>query len=237
MKGTKGHKATKTAIVTGATRGLGRIVAQILSDAGYRVADCSRTSPHPVDVRQPKQVSKFIANFVAKHGRIDVVVNNAGYVQPLAPLSRTSERVLQNAFQTNTFGPFFVMKTVIPIMRRQSQGMIVNIASKAAIYTVPNLGVYSASKAALVSLTEAAAKELSNTNVLCVTVCPSGMRTGMRAAVYGSENANAQQSPQRVATFVGEIINSRTVNGIPINHGACVIVRKDKVEIREMQDG
>ena len=234
----KGDKvAKKTAIVTGASGGLGRLIAQRLSEAGYRVVDCSRTSLNPVDVREPKQVTRFITSVFAEFGRIDVVVNNAGYIQPLAPMSRTSDEALLNAFQTNAYGPFFVMRSVIPIMSRQGGGIIVNIASKAAIYTVPKLGVYSASKAALVSLTEAAAKELRNTEVLCIAVCPSGMRTRMRAAVYGRGDARAQQSPRRVADLVSEIIHSRTVNGIPLNQGACVIIRKDKIAVREMHDG
>jgi NAD(P)-dependent dehydrogenase (short-subunit alcohol dehydrogenase family) len=227
----------KTAIVTGASKGLGRLIAQRLSDERYRVVECSRSSPNPVDVRDPAQVRRFITGVRAKPGRIDVVVNNAGYVPPLGPLSLTKDEVLVNAFQTNTFGPFYIMRSIIPIMTKQGGGIIVNIASKAAIYTVPRLGVYSASKAALVSLTEAAAKELKNTNVFCVAVCPSGMRSRMRSSVYGQRDADRQQSPLRVANLVTEIIKRRTVNGSPVHQGACVIVRANEIEIREMRDG
>ena len=190
-----------------------------------------------MDVRKPEQVAKLVQTVVSESGRIDVVVNNAGYVQPLSPISQTTGAVLLDSFQTNTFGPFFVMKNVIPIMQKQGKGTIVNIASKAAIYTVPELGAYSASKAALVSLTQAAAKELRNTNIICVTVCPSGIRNRRRAAVYGEADAKKQQSPQRVARFIHEIINKHTANHLPVNQGACVIIRKDKVAIEEMKDG
>ena len=237
MRQVENSKPSKIAIITGASKGLGRLIAQRLGETGYGVVDVSRTSSRPVDVTKPDQVTKLIQRVASEHGRIDVVVNNAGYAHPVVPLSQITDEELFESFQTNTFGPFFVMRSVIPMMRRQGDGMIVNIASKAAIYTVPGLGAYSASKAALVSLTQAAAKELRNTGILCVTVCPSGMRTQMRAAVYGRRDAKEQQSPRRVASLIDEIINKHTLDHMPINQGACIIIRKDKVTIQEMKDG
>jgi short-subunit dehydrogenase len=152
-------------------------------------------------------------------------------------LERTSDDEFMNVFQTNVYGPFHIMRSVIPAMVKRNKGTIINIASKSAIYPVPGLAVYSASKSALVALTQAAAKELRNTKVVCLAVCPAGMRGSMRAAVYGDENSKEQQSTQRVANIVSEIAISGTASGKPVNQGSCIIVRRDQVEIREMQDG
>ena len=227
----------KTAIVTGASRGLGAQIARKLRGAGVKVIDGSRTSRHPVDVRDSLQVNSFTDHVLAETGRIDMLINNAGFVQSLGPLDHTSDDTLLNAFQTNVYGPFYAMRSVIPAMVKRNKGVIVNIASKSAIYPVPKLAVYSASKSALVTLTQAVAKELRSTNVLCLAVCPAGMHTAMRAAVYGEENAKEQQSIQRVANIVCEIATKRTASTMPISQGSCIIIRKDHVEIREMQDG
>ena len=227
----------KTAIVTGASRGLGAQIARRLRGAGIQVVGCSRTSPNPVDVRNSSQVNRLVADVLAETGRIDVLINNAGFVQSLRRLERTSDENLLNAFQTNVFGPFYTMRSVIPAMVKRNKGIIINIASKSAIYPVPKLAVYSASKSALVTLTQAVAKELRDTKVVCLAVCPAGMRTAMRAAVYGDENAKEQQSTQRVANIVCEIATNGTASGRPASQGSCIIIRRDHVEIREMQDG
>src|SRR6266705_151489 len=150
----------KTAIVTGASKGLGAQIARKLRGTGVQVVGWSRTSPNPVDVRDSSQVERHAATVLAQTGKVDVLINNAGFVQPLLPLARTSDESLLNAFQTNVYGPFYTMRSVIPSMVKRNEGMIINIASKSAIYPVPKLAIYSASKSALVSLTQAVAKEL-----------------------------------------------------------------------------
>ena len=227
----------KVAIVTGTSGSLGAWIEDVLVNASLRVVACSRSTRPSIDVRKPTQVSRFVAHTYARFGRIDGLVNNAGYTHPRSPLVMTPARSFLNSFETNVYGPFLTMRKVIPIMKDQGEGIIVNIASKAGVYSVPTLGAYSASKAALVSLTQSAAKELRNTNILCVVVCPSGIDSRMRTAIYGKEDAAKQQSPERVASFVAEIITKRTVGGIPVEQGACVIIRKDRVDIRAMEDG
>src|SRR2546425_9959971 len=162
----------KTAIVTGANKGLGAQIVRRLRAAGFHVVGCSRTSPNPLDVRDSAQVDKLVAGVLSESGRIDVLINNAGFVQSLSSLEQTSDESLLNAFQTNVYGPFYTMRSVIPSMVKRNEGMIINIASKSAIYPVPKLAIYSASKSALVSLTQAVAKELRDTRVVCLAVCP-----------------------------------------------------------------
>ena len=227
----------KTAIVTGDSRGLGAQIARRLRAAGIQVVGCSRTSPTPVDVRDSSQVNRFVDNVLEETGGIDVLINNAGFVQSQFPLEQTSNRDLLSVFETNVYGPFYTMRSVIPGMIERNRGIIINIASKSAIYPVPKLAAYSASKSALVVLTQAVAKELRDTRVVCLAVCPAGMRTTMRAAVYGHENAKEQQNPKRVANIVSEIVISGTASGRRLHQGSCIIIRRDHVEIREMQDG
>ena len=173
-------------------------------------------------------------------GRIDVLVNNAGAIYPNTPLlENTMDEDLFDCLQTHVRGPFLMMKKVIPVMRKQNSGVIVNIASKSAVYAVPGLAAYSASKAALVVLTQAAAKELRETDVLCVAVCPAGMNTYAREKAYGREDAQRQMDPQRVADVVTRIV---TIRPIEIRRrwqyvgGDCIIVRKDSLEVEKMRD-
>lgn len=224
----------KVAVITGADGGLGQAVTGDLS-RDFSVVLASRSIlPHQgvnrvasqLDVRNPGEVYRFVQGILRLWGRIDVLVNNAGHIGPLSDVDRIPDSTLLNSFETNVFGPFYLMREVIPVMRGQeSGGVIINVSSKAALKPVPGLGVYSASKAALRALTAAAAKELGEQHkVLCVTVCPSGMNTRMRSYVYGREDAGRQQSPRNVAKVIGEIARRNQ----PVKQGQTVLVTKEK---------
>jgi NAD(P)-dependent dehydrogenase (short-subunit alcohol dehydrogenase family) len=227
----------KTAVVTGASKGLGSLVATNLEGLGYRVIRASRTSGDRVNVTNPDKVHEFMSRVVAENGRIDVLINNAGFVRAPHPAETTTTEELRETFTTNVFGPFYMMKEAISVMKKQGEGIIVNVASKAGVYSVPGLGAYSASKAALLSLSQAVAKELKDTNVKCVVVCPGGMNTQMRARVYGTEDAARQQSPHRVADYITEIVDRGTLDGASVAQGSCVIIRKTRLEVLAMQNG
>ena len=231
----------KVAIVTGTSRGLGQLIESNLRDAGYHVFGCSTHGPRAVDVRDRFQVSKFVADVLHEAGgRIDVLVNNAGVIYPSTPLETTMDEDLIDCLQTHVHGPFFMMKQVIPVMKAQKSGVIVNVASKSGVYTTPGLAAYSASKAALIALTQATAKELRETNILCVAVCPAAMNTYLRAKAFGREAAPLSMNPQRVADLVTTIANLRSTHGfepsMELAGGDCIIVRKDKLEIETMRD-
>lgn len=228
---------SKVAIVSGASKGLGRAIASALSREDFEVEGFSRSSEPSLDVGDSVQVRRFVERVVRMHGRIDALVNNAGFAQKLASVSELSDDVLSETFRTNVFGPFYMMRSVIPVMLKQDSGTIVNIGSKSAVFAVPNLAAYSASKAALVSLTQAAAKELRNTNVLCYVVNPAGINTTMRTHIYGAENAKMQQSPKRVAGIIAELVTKHSINGIPAQHGSSLIIRRNGITTMELQDG
>lgn len=225
------------AVVTGGNRGLGGAIAADLVRRGYRVATCSTSTRPPglgealhrrVDVTDAAAVEAFVTELHRQFGRVDVLVNNAGYSQAPSPLAQTPEEVARACFATNVLGPYFLLRRVLPLMLAQPEGgAIVNIASRAALVPVPGLAAYSASKTALVALTLALAKEAGNDRVFCVAVCPGGINTEMRAALYGAADAGLQLDPKVVATLVGDLATDRALEGRAVRSGSAVLVTRD----------
>jgi len=224
------------AVVTGAGRGLGKEVARELASRHYRVVTCSTSDRGPgvgellhlrADVTDPIAVDGLVSTTLARCGHIDLLVNNAGFANSSASIAVTPDETARRCFATNVLGPYFLLRRVLPGMAANpGGGVVINVASRAGIVPVPGLAAYSASKSALISLTLAAAKEAPDGRVLCVSVCPGGMATEMRATAYGAEDARGQLDPKRVADVVVEIAVSRTVNGRPVPSGAAVLVTK-----------
>lgn len=244
----------KVAIVTGASSGLGLQIANDLHRNGYVVAVCSRhalkDTPfycEALDITDKTKVKNFVKKVAKKFGRIDLLINNAGYVHPSLPITGITDRQILDSFQTNVYGPFYFMREVIPIMKKQKEGKIINIASKSAVYANPTLAVYSASKSALLKMTESIAKEFrdTNTNILCITISPAGMNTKMRAAVYGKDDAKKQMDVRTVATIIMSIVLDKNLsdstykynNKAKIEQGANVIIKKGNAYIKLMEDG
>lgn len=228
----------KVALVTGGSVGLGKLVVQGLAAKEYSVATCARSTHRPaageelyrsLDVADPKKVEAFVQEVLDRFHRIDVLVNNAGFANSPSPLQDSSDVEAHQCFEINILGPYSFMKRVLPTMIRQPEGgVVVNVASRAAITPVPGLAAYSASKTALVSLTLAAAKEMRDQRVLLVSVCPSGMKTRLRATVYGDADAERQQEPDKVANLICEIAATRTANGISLSSGTTLLVTKER---------
>lgn len=227
----------RVAVVTGASRGLGRRVAADLVESGFTVAANARSRERPgvgegfyraFDVADAASVDRFIQETISRWGRIDVLVNNAGYANAATPISETGDDVVEKCFEINVVGPAAFMRRVLPVMAQQpGGGVVVNIASRAGVTPVPGLAAYSASKSALVSFTLAAAKEYAGSRVLCIALCPAGMNTEMRSAVYGAEDAAGQMSPERVSAVVVELALKRTVNGSSPDSGSAVVIPRD----------
>jgi len=227
----------RVAIVTGASRGLGRAVAHDLASLGFRVltASTGATAPGvgerahvPTDVTDPASVDRLVTTALRETGRVDVVVNNAGFANPAAALADTPDEVVRRNFAVNALGPFYLLRRVLPAMiASPAGGTIVNIASRAGVTPIPQLAAYSASKSALVSLTLALAKERPDGKLFAVSVCPGGMNTEMRATVYGASDARAQLDPQQVADVVVELADRRTVAGRAVPSGAAILISRE----------
>lgn len=246
----------KVAVITGAGSGLGRAIAWALHKH-YTLALCGRTRKalsevtgeitaaggtamaRQVDMKSCGKVCHFLDDVQKFYGRVDVLVNNAGVVHGPLNLQETDPHDMEECFETNVYGPFYAMQHLLPAMisryrSTSERSVIINIASKAARWPTPRMSAYSASKAALVALTQAVAKELQATEVgvKVVSISPGGMDTAMRAQVAGEEDAKQQQSAEFVASVVRDIVTGQRETP----NGANVLVWKKEVKVYPMED-
>ncbi|GLB52429.1 short-chain dehydrogenase/reductase [Neptunitalea chrysea] len=182
----------KVVFITGASSGIGKAVGSYLTNNGYTVYGTSRNpdritnSPFELvalDVRNKESISTAISEVLNKEGRIDVLINNAG-VGITGPLEEIPAEEIQNNFETNLFGPIEVMKVVLPAMRQQKSGLIINVTSIAGYMGLPFRSVYSASKGALELITEALRMEVKPFNIHITNVAPGDFATNIAAGRY-----------------------------------------------------
>ncbi|MCK4814073.1 MAG: SDR family NAD(P)-dependent oxidoreductase [Candidatus Marinimicrobia bacterium] len=185
------HQPASTVVfVTGASSGIGKSTAKYLSQLGYVVYGTSRrpgSYPQPehftmleMDVRNEMSVKETVRYIVEKEGKIDVLVNNAGYGIGGA-IEDTSPKMVEEQMNTNFFGIFRVLHYVLPVMKKQEHGLIINMSSIGGVIGLPYQGIYSASKFAVEGLTEALYKELFTRNIKVVMVEPGDFKTGFTA--------------------------------------------------------
>lgn len=183
---------SKVVIITGGSSGIGKSIGEFLQDKGYTVYGTSR-NPEKVqnskiplvalDVRDSESIYKAIGEVIAKSGRIDVLINNAG-VGITGPIEEIPTDEMRNNFETNFFGPIEVMKAVLPQMRSQHSGLIINITSIAGYMGLPYRGIYSASKGALELVTEALRMETKQFGVEITNIAPGDFATNIAAGRY-----------------------------------------------------
>jgi len=184
----------RSVLVTGGSRGLGLCIARELTRVGARVAICGRDEAtldrarcelerHGLvvalrcDMRVKDDVDRLIEHVNARLGPIDALVNKAGLVT-VGPVEAMEVQDFADAMDTNFWGPLHAIRAVLPEMRRRRTGRIVNIASIGGMIAMPHLLPYSASKFALVGLSEGLRAELARDGILVTTICPGLMRTG-----------------------------------------------------------
>lgn len=237
-------------VITGASRGLGAAFAETLAAEGASVVICARDksgldsvckriekkggscSSYVVNVASSREVNSFVRKVIKAHGRIDVLVNNAGAVHRFSPVEKILEEEYAQCMRTNVDSVFYFLKAAIPHMKKRNSGVIVNVSSGAGKRAHANLSVYAASKFAVEAFTQAAARELEQEGsaVGCIALCPSGINTGMRAAVFGREDAAKQQSPESVAAVLRGVLLGK----VKVPNGGDVFIREGKVtEVRD----
>jgi short-subunit dehydrogenase len=184
---------SKVWYVTGASQGLGLILVKRLLEKGYRVAATSRDAytlsqavgftdkdrflQLAVDLNSPDCIDDSIQQTLAAFGRIDVVVNNAGYGMT-GTVEETAEQDIRNIFNVNVFAMIDVVKSVLPVMRSQKTGYIINIGSVAGFVGAAGWSVYSATKAAVAAFSEVIALDVKEFGIKVTVAEPSGFRTG-----------------------------------------------------------
>ena len=183
------------AIVTGASGGIGEATARALQAAGYRVFGTYRRPPAtrsagveylPCDVTSDEAVQTAVGQVLAKAGRVDLLINNAG-VGLIAGAEESSLEQAKSLFDVNLFGVFRLTKAVLPTMRRQGSGRIVNISSVMGLIPAPFMALYAASKHALEGYSESLDHEIRATGVRVVLVEPSYTRTSFEGNVYQAD--------------------------------------------------
>jgi len=180
-------------LVTGAYSGLGKSIAFHLHKLGYTVYGTSRnpeqyseTFPFTLvqlDVTKKDSITQLIQTLKEKEHRIDVLINNAG-VGITGPVEETLLDAMRANFETNFFGPLAMIQAVLPIMRKHTDGVIINITSIAGYMGLPFRGAYSASKGALNIISEALRMEIATQGIRVMTLAPGDYATDIASRRY-----------------------------------------------------
>jgi short-subunit dehydrogenase len=175
----------KVVIVTGASSGIGYPTVKLFSEKGAKLALVARSKEKleqlskklndsvvlPADMTKPDEIKQIVKHTMAHFGRIDVLINCAGQGYD-APVERTDIAIFRHIFDLDVIGTLVTMQQVIPIMRQQNGGAIVNVSSGTALMYLPNNGAYSAMKRALASMSLTAREELKHDGIVVSVVYP-----------------------------------------------------------------
>jgi NAD(P)-dependent dehydrogenase (short-subunit alcohol dehydrogenase family) len=209
--------ANRVALVTGASSGIGQATAALLAANGFTVFGTSRTPDQtrrpytllPMDVCSDASVEAAVQLLLEQAGRIDVLVNNAGYAQ-VGAIEESSVADVQAQFETNVLGVVRVAKAVLPAMRGQGGGRIINVSSVVGQVAVPYLGVYSTSKFALEGLTEALHEEVRQFGIAVSLIEPTFAKT--KLVSQRPTDPIAAYTPARQAAL--QFVAARVASGI-----------------------
>jgi len=213
-------------IVTGASSGIGAATARLAAAQGAIVVLAARRADRlnalaaelpgslavPTDMRDPDAISRLVQTALERHGRVDVLINNAG--QGLhVPVEQIVLDDLRAVTELNFYAPLLAMQAVLPAMRRQGHGVIVNVSSATTRMVLPGVGGYSATKSALNMLSDVARAELAGDGIVVSVVYPSvtatefhkSLRAGARAGGFGGGRIEPQTAETVAAAIVGVI--------------------------------
>jgi NAD(P)-dependent dehydrogenase (short-subunit alcohol dehydrogenase family) len=246
-------------LITGGSSGIGRAIGCYLKEQGYIVYGTTRNPgkyPHftdfellELDVQLARTINDTVAEILKKEGQLDILVNNAG-VGITGPVEETPENEIQNVFATNFLGPVAMIRAVLPVMRNQGSGFIINITSIAGYMGLPFRGYYSASKGALELITESLRLETAKSGIRICTLAPGDFATNIAEGryqapvrpdsayqpAYGASvdlmnrHVSQGQDPKRVGAKVHRILGKRNprahyVVGSPLQKFSVVLKR------------
>ena len=178
---------TQIALITGSSKGIGKEIALALSENGYKVYASMRTPgncqfasetliPIELDVTNKESISSAVQQIIENEGHIDILINNAGFGL-YAPVDLATEEEIHHQFDVNVYGAIRVIQEVVPYMRKQRSGKIINMSSIAGIISNPFMGIYSATKHAIEAISESLAYSLSAWNIHVSVVEPGAVAT------------------------------------------------------------
>jgi NAD(P)-dependent dehydrogenase (short-subunit alcohol dehydrogenase family) len=229
----------RNAIITGANRGFGFEVAKKFVEEGASVVICGRDSNQvshavdrlqeivsveqtvfglSIDVSKEESVKKLINNAIAHLGRIDIVVNNAGIYGPKGLIEDVDSEEWITAIHINLLSVFFMCKWILPHMKMNNAGKIINLSGGGATAPLPRISAYAASKAAVVRLTETLAEECKEYSIEINAVAPGALNTRLLDEVLES-------GPDRVGkAFYEKALKQKSTGGTPLDLGASLCV-------------
>lgn len=195
----------KVAVITGASKGIGEAIAHLYGSAGAQVIVSSRKQEAVDSVAKSindaggkakaiacnmgdmNDVQKLITETITAFGRIDILVNNAATNPTFGPVIETNEAAFDKIINVNVKGPFEIAKKAYPFMKEKKSGSIINISSVGGLRPEAGLGIYSMSKAALISLTKVMAKEWGDDNIRANVICPGLIKTKFSEALWSND--------------------------------------------------
>ncbi len=195
----------KVALVTGASKGIGAAMARGLAEYGASLVLCSRKHDAveavadelrgagleaiacTANVGNPADIEALVDTAVASYGGVDILINNAAANPVFGSIENTDERAFDKIVEVNLKGPFELAKRVQPIMRERGGGSIINISSIGGIRPEANIGIYSVSKAAIISMSKAMAQDWGEDNIRVNAVCPGLVKTRFSEALWQDE--------------------------------------------------
>jgi 3-oxoacyl-[acyl-carrier protein] reductase len=205
-------------MITGSTRGIGFATAAEFLKAGDRLAIFCRHSNHVEeakrllaslgnqesildqvgDVRKETDVERMVAECLKRFGKVDVLINNAG-IGAHKPIEETSEKEWDDILDTNLKGPFLFMRQVIPTMKKQGRGVIINVSSGLGVVGMANFSAYCASKFGVIGLTKVAADETTDSGIKVYAVLPGAVNTQLIAGSGFDLDPSKLITPEHVA--------------------------------------
>ena len=228
---------SKVVLITGGSSGIGKSIGEFLADKGFTVYGTSRNPVNysaskfslvALDVTNTATIQQAVKTVIEKEGKLDILINNAG-AGITGAIEEIPDAEIKRNFETNFFGPINVIKAVLPQMRKQNSGLIINITSIAGYMGLPYRGVYSASKGALELITEAFRMELKDFNINMTNVAPGDFATNIAAGRFHApikvdspykkyasvlndidEDVNKSSDPIEVAKVVHKVILTKS---------------------------
>lgn len=210
----------KIVVITGGSKGIGFQDAKLFLEQGARVAFCAINKKEvekarkklvaygevfakTVDVRNEKEIEKFIKEIISRFGKIDILVNNAGILPPRGDFSEQTSAAINDVVDTNLKGVLYMTRAVINHMIGRKSGVIINMSSEAGFEGYAEMAVYCATKFGIRGFSEALDEELSDQGIKVYSVCPGAVKTDMNARFTGERAIG--MLPEDVAKLIVKI--------------------------------
>lgn len=210
----------KVVLITGASSGIGKAIAEKLATNSYIVYGTSRNPIKEIingvrfltlNLNNSNSIKMAVKKIISKEGKIDILINNAG-VGITGPIEETPTDAIRDHFQTNFFGVIEVIQAVLPHMHLQDKGSIINITSIAGYMGLPFRGYYSASKSALITMTEALRLELKLTPIKVFSIAPGDIATNIGSGRYTVQ-------PEKKSVYFETYQNSLSLMNAHVDQG------------------